>query len=196
MNSFENSSVDLRALIDTLSTLYRSGSSGTLYLTTPQNHSAHIVFLDGKVSYSFFRSRRGKDAFEALKDFDQFKLRYVNETTTTSEQELPDTQSLLAILNGEKSANTSSTPSYPSDRHAASSDHINADPAHLRNLISDAATDLFGPVGMLLCDEAMEVKGLPESRSSLIALLDAIATEGGEPQKRDDLLARVNQGLK
>jgi len=167
-------------LILRLRELCANNYSGTLYGLTDDSHSFAVSIQGGNMVGVSFKASRGASALMHLARIERCHFRSQNGLVAHVDDTLPSTGQILEQLTGE----TSST----QERGAAGTEI----PSFLlKGIIREEASNLLGPVAVLLCKEQFEEAGELHAMSDVERLTVAIGRAAGEPEKGDELWLRV-----
>lgn len=171
-------------LIVELRALCAAKRSGTMFIITTENHAAQFVLRGGAIVGMTYRLLRGADALPFMKTFAGGRYRFQDETIERTDPSLPSTLDLLALLISEPTAEIAPPPAQPStDREAV--------PERIRQLIERELAEFLGPMAGLICQEYLAQGANLASPKEISRLVEAIASEIGDPAKE----ARFKQRL-
>jgi hypothetical protein len=193
----ERCSVDYQALIEVLSDLVAQHQSGTLFITSAEQHSAHFVLNDGRVCAVGYRFKRGMSAVEAIRQMRAGSYRFeANIVCAKSTTDLPDTQHLLALLTDVEPAIGAAA-----KRPAATHDESATTPrpmAPFVTLIQKQLTQYLGPVAEICCEDYLErtggVHNLADLTDMVHTLSEEIADTGERREFEEASLAALEGG--
>jgi len=154
--------------------------SGTLYGLTDDGHSFAVSIREGSIVGVSFRASRGASALVDLGRIERCHFRSQGGLIALVDDALPSTGQILEQLAGETVS--------MQGQGAAGADI----PSFLLNgIIREEASNLLGPVAVLLCKEQFEEAGELHAMSDVERLTVAIGRAAGEPEKGDELRLRV-----
>jgi hypothetical protein len=163
-------------LIDELHSLCVAGRSGTMFIITGENHAAQFVLRGGTIVCLTYRLSRGLDALPSMRTFTAGRFRFQDETIDRTDPGLPPTPDLLAMLSPEHPGAVAPPQTKPTLG-------IARPPDSLRLLIERELAEFLGPMASLICEEHLTRAVNLDSPESLARLVEAIASEIGDPTK-------------
>jgi len=170
-------SVDYPSIIEVLRDLVAQRQSGTLFITSVETHSAHFVLNGGVVCAVGYRFKRGMAAVEAIRAMTGGSYRFeANIVCAKSTSDLPDTQSLLALLSDVEPTAGTAPP-------ATGAAPVVTPPrmAPLVAMVQEQLTQYLGPVAAICCEDYLErtggIRGAAELKDMIHTLSEEIDDE-------------------
>ncbi|MCP5420968.1 MAG: DUF4388 domain-containing protein [Gammaproteobacteria bacterium] len=93
--------VPFAELIRTLWALHNTGLTGIIYITTDDDRSAQINFLNGEIVSLFLRNRQDEDAIPLLAELGWCRFRVAKMPVRPGNSVLPPTHQILTDLSAE-----------------------------------------------------------------------------------------------
>ncbi|WP_260292593.1 DUF4388 domain-containing protein [Sedimenticola hydrogenitrophicus] len=180
MNSNQRTIVGFDKILEELKRLSGEKRSGTLFITTDDNHAARFVLEGGEVTSLGYRHYHGYDALPRIQKIRSGYYRFVDQGFMSMEEvPMPETSELLGLLQMDRGDEDNLGPAAadPSDETLAT----------LRREL----TVHIGPIAAILCEEYLQDHGKPADPAALARMIHHLAAEIGEPRKRDLFISRV-----
>ncbi|MES9964128.1 MAG: hypothetical protein ABW116_11350 [Candidatus Sedimenticola sp. 20ELBAFRAG] len=181
---------DHEALLKFLRHQYEIGNSGTLYITTDQNHSARFVINNGNIVSMSFRSKKGMQALPGLTAIESAKYSFsADSLTMNSDEYLPATEQLLEMLHmpepdkAQGKANQGQSVRAQIERRSI---------ATILTRIEDEYAMELGPIASLLIDDYINSQGAPEDKHGALLMVDSLSSEIDDIEKARKFRQRVN----
>jgi len=182
------------ALLDSLRELVQSGSTGTLFVATNDNHSANFGFEDGEIVAIRCQRFRGIDALDAVLSIQFGRCRFVPHSAGIHKvsEPLPPTSELLEILEANQEIANSLEPqsapaSVPAPQPAAT---LGLSVSNIQRIVEDEAMEYLGPMAGVVCDEHFE-EIPPTSEAAVLRLLGRISAEINDKKREDEFKTRT-----
>lgn len=166
--------------------------TGTMFITTIDNHSARFALREGEIVSLGFGLKRGIEAIPLLRKIAGGRFTFSAEILATGETgTLPSTSELLDRL-AEGATPLASPPSPPAPAQP--------DPARLQRvqqLIEPVLAEYIGPMAAIICREYVLGASNLSQPDELRDLIEAIAKEIRDPAKeaqfKQQVLARLGR---
>lgn len=173
---------DFPQILEALGQLVRERRSGTLFITTDDNHSARFALEDGEIRSMAYSHLRGYDALPKLQQIRGGSYRFVEGGFISPEAiPLPRTDELLAMI-GEAESDDGGTDSMPtgSVRDALV-------------VVRQQLTLHLGPFADIIWDEFIEDNGHPKDPSEFRVMIQTLAEEIDNPIKREEFKRKAKE---
>jgi len=192
--------LDHQQFSNELSQLCAGGKTGTLFCSTNDAKSVTVGIQQGKIISLSYKALRGHAALSELSNLTRCRGNFRDNIILHQDPDLPGTADLLQRLNRAKppaSQNQASIKSAPVTTTVNSISISKFDIPKLKNLVTEVSTELFGPVGAILCAEAFATS-TPRDRDELRELLRGIVNATGETTLLAPFISTVmsNESLK
>ena len=171
-------------LVEVLINLGANGRTGTLFVTTLDNHSVRFVFDEGRMAACYYSHRNSYDALPLIRQIRGGKYSFAEGVSGgMANHGVPKTEDLLLALSG-KEASRSSGPSEST---------VN-DPAKLHEALKALENEFalfIGPAAIIFCSDYLK-KGnhAIDEVSDLTEMVDALARHIEDPEKRMEFRQR------
>jgi hypothetical protein len=130
----EHKQLSFQLLLSTLHELCSMSKTGTMYISTDNNHAARFTLNNGEIVACGFSSRRGMEALELMRSINAGKYSFIESTIPAeSSQDIPTTQDILINLAQVQDSSNSPRVTSTSNQTARQSPVLN-------NPFTDAAT--------------------------------------------------------
>ena len=153
----EPASLPYRQLLSELGELCSAKRTGTMFIATTDNQSAHIGLRQGEIVSLVFRNQRGLEAVDHIRKITAGRFSFSDVVVDRGpSDDLPDTADLLAWLSGDAPA-LPGAPATPLAAAARTSSPAAASPvaspqlARAQAAIEAELTEFVGPIAPLLC---------------------------------------------
>ena len=167
---------DFSRILETLEQLAEEGRSGTLFITTDDNHSARFVLENGEISAIGYSHLHGYHAVPKMQQIRSGSFRFVEGGFISMEEvPLPKTDELLAMIREGVSAEGQGDNAIP--------------PGAFSDTLETVQQELIlhlGPFADIVWDEYIEDNGVPKTQGEYSAMIQALAEEIDNPAKRED----------
>lgn len=177
-----------RELIGELRRLCAEGRTGTLFITTSDNHPVRFVVRTGAITAVMFRQQTGGAALASIKRIAGGRLNYSTELFDYGPpQELPSTPELLTVLDG--------MAADADERGGPGGAVVAASLNRSRAIIEAELTEYLGPMAQVIYSEhvARAVRG--GGSTSVNDVIESLARELGDPGKATRFKERVRARL-
>jgi len=178
---------DLMAEIHRLSS---EKQTGTIFITTGDGHLARIVLHKGEITFLIFDTKyRGYDAIPLIQTIKSGRLQFASDVFDTSQEvPLPSTEEIFHKFSEKGETESIDTKSDTTPTSYRFNDAIK----HVQN----ALATFIGPFAIIVCDEYLEKVKVINSEAKILAMIDAVASEIGDPIEKDAFKTQVKEKLK
>ncbi len=161
-------------LIAEIHRLFAEKQTGTIFITTSDNHLVRMVLNKGEIVHLVYDTNyRSYDAIPLLKKIQAGRLQFARGIfEAAAEISLPPTQELLYVLKGK---------GEEKDLLTYSPKKVDSPFEEVIIQIKRALSNHIGPIAALICDEYIEKAGGINNRNAIDSLIDDVAKEIGEP---------------
>jgi hypothetical protein len=161
-------------LIAEIHRLFSEKQTGTIFITTSDNHLVRLVLNKGEIVHLVYDTNyRSYDAIPLLKKIQAGRLQFARGIfETAAEISLPPTQELLYVLKGKGEEKELLT---------YSPKKVDSPFEEVIIQIKRALSNHIGPIAALICDEYIEKVGGINNLDAIDSLIDDVAKEIGEP---------------
>lgn len=161
-------------LIAEIHRLFAEKQTGTIFITTSDNHLVRLVLNKGEIVHLVYDTNyRSYDAIPLLKKIQAGRLQFARGIfETAAEISLPPTKELLYVLKGK---------GEEKDLLTYSPKKVDSPFEEVIIQIKRALSNHIGPIAALICDEYIEKAGGINNLNAIDALIDDVAKEIGEP---------------
>ncbi len=182
--------LDYHQLMGALRRFCDEKRTGTMFITTAENHAARFVLRQGEITFLAFRSKRGPDALPFLQKISRGRFAFSSEVLEQGETAaLPPTRDLLALLAGEDRA-----PAAPA-RPSPSIDTARLERA--QRVIEPLLAEFLGPIAGVICREYLLKASSLSQANDLRDVIEAISKEIRDPVKearfKQQVMARLER---
>ena len=175
--------LDYRELVGEVRRLCSQGQTGSVFITTSDNHAVRFALQDGTIIAVSFRQQTGLSALVAIQRIGRGRLKYSEEVLHRQPQpDLPPTHEVLLMLNGE-----SVDPAEPPAQ--APPPAAREELARSRGIIEAELAEYLGPMAELVCADHLA------TASSVNDLVEQLAREIHDAVKAGRFKARVRERL-
>jgi len=178
-------------LIAEIHRLFSEKQTGTIFITTSDNHLVRLVLNKGEIVHLVYDTNyRSYDAIPLLKKIQAGRLQFARGIFETADEiPLPPTKELLYVLSGNGEEKNLLT---------YSSKKVDSPFEEVIIQIKRALSNHIGPIAALICDEYIEKAGGISNLNAIDTLIDDVAKEIGEPdterlfkiQLKDEIVKR------
>ncbi|BAP56920.1 hypothetical protein THII_2623 [Thioploca ingrica] len=161
-------------LIAEVHRLFAEKQTGTIFITTSDNHLVRLVLNKGEIVHLVYDTNyRSYDAIPLLKKIQAGRLQFARGIfEAANEIPLPPTKELLYVLSGKGEEKNLLT---------YSPKKVDSPFEEVIIQIKRALSNHIGPIAALICDEYIEKTGGINNFNAIDALIDDVAKEIGEP---------------
>lgn len=161
-------------LIAEIHRLFAEKQTGTIFITTSDNHLVRMVLNKGEIVHLVYDTNyRSYDAIPLLRKIQAGRLQFARGIfEAAAEISLPPTQELLYVLKGK---------GEEKDLLTYSPKKVDSPFEEVIIQIKRALSNHIGPIAALICDEYIEKAGGINNRNAIDSLIDDVAKEIGEP---------------
>lgn len=171
--------------------------SGTLFLTTPDNHAARITLAQGEIIACNYRVKRGVDALERIRSIEVARYQFAEgDITTQPDPSLPQNVELLEILRplAMEQIDAEAGAEGASVEESAAVEAVPS-PSGVSRLVFEELRKVVGPVAVELFRVEIQNRGEPETGEELRALVKALAGRIGDADQAKEFIAGIRQRL-
>jgi hypothetical protein len=188
----EPATLSYRQLMTELSALCAAKRTGTMFIATTDNQSAHIGLKQGEIVSLVFRTQRGLEALDHVRKITAGRFTFSDAVIDRGAHvDLPFTADLLTLLIGEESPlpppapapARAAAPRVPVPAAAQPLD--NPQLARARTVIESELTEFVGPIASLLCRDHIARAAAAGPPWDWPELVEAVAREIGDPPKEN-----------
>ena len=149
-------------VVEEIKQLCRKQVSGSLFISTDCNRSAHVIIESGEINYIYYFNKHGIEALDAMCDISNARHQFQEGMLTDQHTPLPPTHEIIKTLADlapkEISKDVTPTPVFEcSDAQKA--------------ILEDCLAEYIGPVAGFICEDTLN------SVLNLEAALDKLAAE-------------------
>lgn len=186
-------------ILEILTELVDSETSGTLFIRTEANHAITFALDNGRISAIFYGARRGLKAISLISNISGGSYKFEASNLAGISHELPTTPEILNLLRNphptEGARPATSSPGAGSER--ISEENRNILCQQLKSLLAKH----LGPIAEMVFDDTIDEAGdfcsTPELARDLINKLSADIDDATEVEQfRSDAYAAINRVLK
>jgi hypothetical protein len=171
-------------IVGELRRLCAERATGSVFITTSDNHAARFALASGAIIAVWFRQQTGPDALASIQRVTGGKLRYSEEVLTQEPQAaLPSTTDLLALLEGGGNGNGAG----PAAQIKSAESAVIA--PQIRAIVEAELAEYLGPMASVIVTE----QAAPAS--SVNDLIERVAAELGDAAKASRLKERLRERL-
>src|SRR5262245_12886342 len=171
-----------RQLVGELRRLCAERKTGSVFVTTSENHSVRFALQNGTIIAVYFRNQIGPDALASIQKIRKGRLSFSDGLRPSEPQDgLPSTHELLTLLQSAESDHTDVDEAKP----ALSSEAL----VRSRAVIEAELVEYLGPMGRVVFDEHMA------TASTVAALIESLAREFSDPTKAAQFKERIRERI-
>ncbi|NJO16627.1 MAG: DUF4388 domain-containing protein [Thioploca sp.] len=161
-------------LIAEVHRLFSERQTGTIFITTSDNHLVRLVLNKGEIVHLVYdTNHRSYDAIPLLRKIQAGRLQFARGIfEATDEIPLPPTEELLYVL--KEKGEEKDIVTYSPKKVDSQFDKVIIQ-------IKRALSNHIGPIAALICDEYIEKAGGISNINAIDALIDDVAKEIDEP---------------
>lgn len=158
-------------LMRALKSLCREGSSGTMFIATPDNQFARIALREGQVVSLSFRTKHGAEALPLIRDIRAGRFKFsagqvaIDEKTAIA----GNGTDVLRLLLGEHAQNGPAQ-AIPADRLV-----------QIPRIAERVLAEFLGPIAGVVCEEHLGKLGAPREPAAAADFIEALAREVADP---------------
>lgn len=178
-------------LMDEVSRLIESKSSGTLFIRSDCNHSITIALESGQISALYFGPRKGRKAIPLTLAISGGSCRFDPNGLTREPQDLPSTQQVMALLQSKEVASTTMSKSIAEQSDVSWSEEVQQ---KIFTELQGVLTDHLGPIAGIIFEESLAELTEPcvsEARFQLLIDKLALDMEAGQVSRFRDQVADI-----
>ncbi len=190
-------------LVQELKKLCADKRTGTMFITTNDNHSARFALHSGKIVACAYTLKKGYDALPLIQHIKSGSFAFADGVLSgMRELPLPETEVMLEVLGGGSEAD--------SEDNSAIGGAANVQPQTEKDVggevifrmgaaIKDVETELaefVGPVADFICQEYIEDVGELTGFSDVVKMIEAVAVEIGNPKEENQFKQRSMARIK
>lgn len=175
-------------LAEHLRELCECNATGTIMIATDQNQSARIAMQRGVIVGVAHQRLEGDEALRSIGSIRDGRCSFQPDVIigVNGDQKLPQNSEILAALLPRSRA-TAEQPGRSSKRLVGGS----VENRDLHSIMESELAEFAGPMAALICDDCLELHGMPTTIAELEALLDRVGAELDDPRKARDFRRRV-----
>lgn len=189
----ERESIENRELVKKIIELCQQQASGTIFIATADNHLAKVALIEGEIVCASLHRLNGLDAIRALAGLPSGVFGFNPDLQlVTQKQALPDTDSLLQILQ--------SGVVYSRQYDAASSHQESENlPAksEIMKVLVEESTEYLGPMASIICQEYFQEFPAPMTLGNIQHVIRQLERDISNAEKaetfRSTVLKRLGQ---
>ncbi len=171
-----------RELIGEVRHLCAQRQTGSVFITTSNNHAVRFALQNGTIIAVSFRQQTGLDALVSIQRITKGRLKYSDELLHHAPQAgLPSTPELLSMLHG--------AAAEPPEGRPANAGPVNESLARSRAVIESELAEYLGPMARVVCGEYIA------TASNLTDLIESLAKELRDTGKASRFMERVRDRL-
>jgi len=161
-------------LIAEIHRLFSEKQTGTIFITTSDNHLVRLVLNKGEIVHLVYDTNyRSYDAIPLLKKIQAGRLQFARGIFEAADEiSLPPTKELLYVLKGK---------GEEKDLLTYSPKKVDSPFEEVIIQIKRALSNHIGPIAALICDEYIEKAGGINNLDAIDSLIDDVAKEIDEP---------------
>ena len=202
-----NSLLAFPEIISVLGRYCDSASTGTLMVSTDDNHCARFTLQKGVIASLSFARKRGAEALDMFKRVRAGRCAFYDAVTSSNDGSLPDNQEIFRRLNGGSRFEAlgegvlSSRPASKTVDSAATEtmlEGVDADKAidletlqQIATLLANQMAKYLGPVAPLVFGNYQDSLMARQTPTQLAAIVQELAGEIDDPQRRGQFLQAV-----
>ncbi len=190
----DNTLVSYQQLMQELRKLCEEKRTGTMFITTDDNHSARFALQEGRIVACAYTLKKGFDALPLIQQIKSGTFAFADGVFSGMDEiPLPETEVMFEVLGGSADGGNRGVPSgAPQAGSGASSIDMSA-------AIKDIELELavhVGPIADIICAEHLEDAGELSDVADVVKLIEVIASEIDNSEKEDQFKGRVIAKLK
>lgn len=179
--------LDYRDVLGEVRRLCAEGRTGTIFVTTSDNHAARFMLRGGAITAVLYGLQSGLAAVASITRITGGRLRYSEELPQHAPQEdLPPTRDLLTLLGGRADSATTDSPSGTGTAVTS----LNGS----RAIIEAELVEYLGPMARVVCEEHL-TRAARDGSKSLNDVIESLARELADPDKMARFTERVRARL-
>jgi len=196
-----------------LARLCAEGRSGTLFLSTPDNHAVRITLAQGEIIACNYRVKRGAAALEKIRAIEEARCHFSEgDITTQPDPSLPHNKELMEFLRPDMVEATpdAGEPSAPEEvvppavtaagliEEVAPAEvgvHPESAPSGASRLVFEELRKVLGVAAVELFRVEIQSRGEPETGEELRGLVKALAAKIGDAEQAKVFIAGIRQRL-
>jgi len=149
--------------------------TGTLYIRTNQNRVVMVAVQGGNIITLSSGPRHGESAIPMLREMSSAVVRVDSTAVAYHSDQMPPTAVLLTMLDADPGPATAGVATVQGQRA-----RLGPEAEKVKMVLGRLLTDYMGPVGPMVCDQALGQLGDSIDGGRLRALVDQLATEIGD----------------
>lgn len=162
--------VPFSEIVADLRRLTAAAATGAVFIATSDNRSAQLAFDHGKIIYLYYAGRLGVSALADMALIKSGSYRFQPGSTALPRLELPDTETILAALEGGEDL-AEQTREVKGSAEASGREGQTAITEAQRAVLQSCLADFVGPIAELLCEDHLG------SATDLETAIDLLAKE-------------------
>lgn len=183
-------------LYQVLVDLCRRKRTGTMFVTTWDNHSARFVLEDGLIRSCHYSVKRGPAAIPLLRSIQAGTYRFSDGLVNSkSDHRLPSTDTLLDELRPAAAGADIASFRDPTPPSASPPRPASLEPSPVLIAAKKELTRHLGPVAERIFQNYLRDNGMPTNNDQLSAFLTAMARQLGKASKARAFLETVSRSI-
>lgn len=155
----------------------RSGATGSLFISTDHNRSAHLIFEDGDIVYIYYFNLHGVEALDAMSDITHARYQFQPGMTTEQRVPLPPTAEIINALAAHVPEGSQLETQEPAAEITLS--------AEITERIEQCLAEYIGPVAGFICEDSLE--NAPDLHTAVERMLAEFPSTEEAEQCRSEL---------
>ncbi len=192
-----NTLFSYQQLMQELKKLCADKRTGTMFITTDDNHSARFALQKGRIVACAYTLKKGYDALPLIQQIKSGAFAFADGVFSgMDELPLPETEVMFEVLGGSADGGNRAAGGA---RQAGNETGSGASFIDMNAAIKDIELELavyVGPIADIICEEHFEEAGEISDVSDVVRLVETIASEIDDPAKEDLFKQRVVAKLK
>lgn len=156
----------------------RSGATGSLFISTDHNRSAHLIFEDGEIVYIYYFNLHGVEALDAMADITHARFQFQPGMTTEQRVPLPPTAEIINALAAQLPEGTQLEEHTPAPAIELSDDS--------KERIEQCLAEYIGPVAAFICEDSLD--NAPDLETAIERMLAEFPSAEEADQCRAELI--------
>jgi len=187
---------DWKGILGELRKLCGGSATGTVFITTEQNHSAMIIIESGAITGLGYHGKRGRAALELMPEVTGGTFNFNNGRVLKPlcNSDLPATGEILAFL--EDGATTPlSSDSAVSEAAQSSPATPFVAPEFAMTILESALAEFMGPVASMVCNSFRDQIERAVDAEMLGSVIESIASNIANPAQAETYKQQMQQRL-
>lgn len=179
--------LSLPQIMGELKHLCDKGKTGTMFITSDDNHSARFALQDGKVFTCAFSQKKGFDALPLIKKIKFAHCRFADGVFSHMDEiMLPGENTLFDILEGDAAAPASIDQAV---------ELVNPDMNKTLRMIEQQLSQYIGPIAEVVCEEYLEDIDDDITITDLGKMINSVSTEIDDVNQRAEFMQHISSKL-